>query len=53
MTDSATRKWPLGRHLGFLTSPLFLATVAVAGVMFVGGLTLWNGRVDAEREALV
>ena len=37
MTDSATRKWPLGRHLGFLTSPLFLATVAVAGVMFVGG----------------
>ncbi len=53
MTNSATRKRPLARHLGFITSPLFLAAIAVAGVTFLGGLTLWNDRVEAEREALV
>jgi PAS domain S-box-containing protein len=30
-----------------------MAALAVAGVAFVGGLTLWNGRAEAERDALV
>jgi len=53
MTESPNRKRLFSRHAGLLSSPLLLAMIAVAGVAFVGGLTLWNGRAEAERDALV
>ncbi len=54
MTDSQNRRRPiLSRYIGLFGSPLFMAALAVAGVAFVGGLTLWNGRAEAERDALV
>jgi diguanylate cyclase (GGDEF)-like protein/PAS domain S-box-containing protein len=54
MSDSENRyKAVFSRHLSFLISPLFLALIAAGGIAFVGGLTMWNGRVEAERDALV
>lgn len=54
MIDSSNRKRPAFLfNLGLSGSPLLLAVAAVAGVALIGGLTLWNSRADAEREALL
>ena len=54
MTDSPNRKRPaFFIDLGLSGSPLLLAIAAVAGVALIGGLTLWNSRAEAERDALL
>jgi diguanylate cyclase (GGDEF)-like protein/PAS domain S-box-containing protein len=54
MTDSPNRKRPaFFIDLGLSGSPLLLAIATVAGVALIGGLTLWNSRAEAERDALL